>query len=152
MASLRRHLDSWWEDPWTYPWSLLKEPRALSAIMTAFYLTIVLLVGIPTLLVLPGTGMAIHFDASLSIITGGSLTVGGLIAAASLWGGAWAIERGGIYILAGGLIARGVIVVALPYTDAVTSIGLGEVTALLLALAARFFTIRGLDLNPREAG
>lgn len=152
MAGMRQHLTSWWRAPWTYPWNLLKEPRALSAIMAGFYLSIVIMVGLPTLLVLPGTGMAIHYDASLSIITGGSLTVGGLIAAASLWGGAWAIERGGIYILAGGLIARGVIVVALPYTDAVTSIGLGEVTALLLALAARFFTIRGLDLNPREAG
>lgn len=143
-------LASWWRTPWTYPWSLLKEPRALSVIMATFYLAIVAMIGLPTLLVLPGTGLAQHFDMTLSVVAGLPLVLGGTIAAASLWGGAWFLERGGILMLTGGLIARGVIVWALPYSDAATTIALGEVATLTLALAARYFTIRGLDLNPRE--
>ena len=146
----RERLASWWRTPWTYPWSLLKEPRALSAIMAAVYLSIVALVGLPTLLVLPGTGLDTHYDMSLSIIAGLPLVLGGTLAAASLWGGAWFLERGGILLILGGLVARGVIIWVLPYSDAATTIGIGEVAALTLALAARFFTIRGLDLNPRE--
>ena len=146
----RRRWTSWWRTPWTYPWNLLKEPRALSAIMAILYLSIVVLIGLPTLLVLPGTGLADNFDLSLAVLAGIPLVAGGLIAAISLWGGAWFLERGGIVLIIGGLIVRAVIVVALPYTDAVTAIGVGEVWALSLALAARFFIIRGLDLDPRE--
>lgn len=146
----RRRWTSWWRTPWTYPWNLLKEPRALSAIMDILYLSIVVLIGLPTLLVLPGTGLADHFDLSLAVLAGIPLVAGGLIATISLWGGAWFLERGGIVLIIGGLIVRAVIVVALPYTDAVTAIGVGEVWALSLALAGRFFIIRGLDLDPRE--
>ena len=147
----RQRWTSWWRTPWTYPWSLLKEPRALSAIMAALYLSLAALIGLPTLLVLPGTGMPTHYDVSLSLIAGLPLVLGGLIAAASLWGGAWFLERGGIVLLVGGLIVRAIIVIALPYSDAATTIGVGEVWALILALAARYFIIRGLDLDPREA-
>lgn len=146
----RRRWTSWWRTPWIYPWSFLKEPRVLSAIMAILYLSIVVLIGLPTLLVLPGTGLADHFDLSLAVLAGIPLVAGGIIAAISLWGRAWFLERGGIVLIIGGLIVRAVIVVALPDTDAVTAIGVGEVWALSLALAARFFIIRGLDLDPRE--
>lgn len=136
-----------WTRAWVYPWRLLKEPRSLSLMMAFAYLVGALAIGLHTIANAPTTTLGQPIDTTLAIIVGVLCLVGGILAAGSLWGGAWVIERTGIAFLAGGLIARGVLVWYLPW-DASTVPRLGEIAIILFLLTARTIRIWGLDLDP----
>lgn len=132
-------------------WDRLKQPPVLSALWASLYVTIAVLIGAPTLATTAGHAQTYAYGIELAIVAGTPLIAGGLIAAVSLWWGVWVIERGAILILTGGLIARSIIVVWLPTVSIITRIvEVGSIIAILLALAIRYATIWGLDLDPQE--
>ena len=146
MSRLREQAAAAW-DWWTHPYRLLREPRIISAILAAAYLTIAALIGMPTLAATPQTMLAGHANITLASLVGGLTILGGALAASSLVGGSWIVERAGIAWIIGGLIARAVIVWHLPW-DPSTIVRLGELIALCLLLAARYARVSGLDLDP----
>ena len=136
-----------WTAAWVYPWRLLKEPRTLSAVMALVYLDGAFAVGLQTILYPLETALGQHIDVALARTVGVMALLGGILALASLWGGAWVIERTGIAFLIGGLLARAVIVWYLPW-DASTIVRLGEISMIIGLLIARTIRIWGLDLDP----
>ena len=146
MSRVREQAAAVW-DWWTHPYRLLKEPRVISAILAVAYLTIAALIGLPTLAATPQTMLAEHTNITLASLVGGLTILGGALAASSLVGGSWIVERAGIAWIIGGLIARAVIVWNLPW-DPSTIVHLGELIALCLLLAARYARVSGLDLDP----
>ena len=146
MSRLREQAAAAW-DWWTHPYRLLKEPRIISAILAAAYLTIAAMIGVPTLAATPQTMLAEHTSLTLASIVGTLTILGGTLAASSLVGGAWIVERAGIVWIIGGLIARAIIVWHMPH-DASTIVRLGELIVLCLLLAARWARVSGLDLDP----
>ena len=146
MSRLRNQAAAAWEW-WTHPYRLLKEPRLVSAILAAAYLTIAAMIGLPTLAATPQTLLAERTSLTLATIVGTLTILGGALAASSLVGGSWIVERAGIVWIVGGLIARAIIVWHLPW-DASTVVRLGELIVLCLLLAARYARVSGLDLDP----
>lgn len=142
----RTYLSTVW-DWWTSPYRLLKEPRLVSACLAAAYLTIAGTIGLPTLAATPHTLLAAHVSLGLAWTVGTLTVIGGALAASSLLGGAWIVERGGIWFLWAGLAARACLVWGMPW-DTTTIVRLGELLALCLLLAARYARVSGLDLDP----
>lgn len=132
---------------WLRPYRLLKEPQFDSALVAFAYLVAALGIGLPTLLWVPDTRLDGDVDTWLAIAASGLVIAGGLMAALSLHGGAWFIERTGIALLSGGLLARAVIVANLAYEPSVV-VRLAEIVALCAFLGWRCRFVSGLALNP----
>lgn len=141
-----------WFDPimgrWLEPYRMLKEPRLVSALLGAAYTIIALFVGLPTLLSPPVTPLALAVGVALSWVIALFTIVGGITAAASLYGGAWFVERFGILLMIGGLLARAATVVQLQIPVVQAAPRVAEIVALCLILAARYRRISGPVLDP----
>lgn len=132
---------------WLRPYRLLKEPRIDSGLISLGYLVAAFGIGIPTILFVPDTRLPSEVDTWLAIATGVLVTLGGIMGAVSLFGGAWFLERAGIAFLVGGLLARAVIVSSLVFEPSVV-VRLAEIVALSAFLAWRCRFVSGLTLNP----
>lgn len=132
---------------WLRPYRLLKEPRFDSALIAFAYLVAAFGIGLPTILFIPDTRLANDVDAWLAFAAGVLVVAGGVLAGASLHGGAWFIERTGIALLVGGLLARAVIVTNLNFEPSVV-VRLAEIVALSAFLGWRCRFVSGLVLNP----
>ena len=131
-----------------YPWVLLKEPKFVSACWVTIY-GIFVAIGIvfllsPSRAVIDAEGIAISF------IGGALFVAGGVLGAASLHGGKWYMERAAILFSVGGLlIYMGIAYLSSPDLQE-QAVRIALTASGICALAARFYTIRGLTLDPHK--
>lgn len=129
-------------------WSLLKEPKFISAMMATAY-SIALAMGIVSVVFTPGD---LHTPSGLflSYLMGGFFIVGGVFGLISLHGGEWWLERACIYLLLGALVSY---VFSVLYFDADLSEKTLRCLHALMTTAlfmTRFYKIRGLVLDPTK--
>lgn len=130
----------------TYPWTLLKEPKFISAMWATLY-SIFIANGIILVAFTPGD-LITRNGISISLITGGLLVIGGLCGVISLHGGQWFIERAGILFSLVGLLGYSVLVWIFESTIQEEILRTLFSIGLCCTLLARFYKIRGLTLDP----
>ena len=137
-------------EQWLRPYRLLKEPRVVSLLLALCYAAIAFGIGLPTITNVPDTILGVHVDYSLAVVVGLFALGGGIMAASSLLGGAWFVERTGIVFIMGALAARAAIVVFLPMTDAQTIVRVAELLTIGLLLGVRLRIVGQLALDPTK--
>jgi hypothetical protein len=131
-----------------YFWALLKEPKFVSAMLAASY-TALSIIGLIMIGFTPGD-LVNHGMRVLSYFTGSLFLIGGALGVMSLHGGEWWLERACIYASWAGLF--GYICAAWIYDASLSEKIISSlfVAAFSAQLAARFYKIRGLTLDPTK--
>ena len=132
----------------TYPWTLLKEPRFISAMWATVY-SIFALNGIIFIAFTPGD-LIDRNGIAISLLCGILLFVGGICGLISLHGGQWYVERAGIYFTRAGVLGYMVIVFIVSDTWSELVIRLGFSLITICVLMARFYKVRELILDPNK--
>lgn len=132
----------------TYPWTLLKEPRFISAMWATVY-SIFALNGIIFIAFTPGD-LIDRNGIAISLLCGILLFVGGICGLISLHGGQWYVERAGIYFTIAGVLGYMVIVFIVSDTWSELVIRLGFSLITICVLMARFYKVRELILDPNK--
>ena len=132
----------------TYPWTLLKEPRFISAMWATVY-SIFALNGVIFIAFTPGD-LIDRNGIAISLLCGILLFVGGICGLISLHGGQWYVERAGIYFTIAGVLGYMVIVfiVSDTWPELVMRLGFSLIT--ICVLMARFYKVRELILDPNK--
>jgi hypothetical protein len=132
----------------TRPWLLLKEPRFVSAMLAIAY-TAGAFAGLILIADTPGD-LVDKNGIALAFLVGGLFSVGGLLGVISLHGGDWWMERACIYFICAAMLGY---MIALWFFDASLSERLIRTLlsiAFVALLAARFYKIRGMTLDPTK--
>lgn len=131
------------------PWSLLKDPKFVSAMMalayTLFTLTGLIIIFAPPDEVVSRTWVLVGY------LVGGFFIIGGLLGTLSLHGGEWWIERAGLMFEVGAMLGYVFTLWSLndnSTTEVHVRTSLSFVVISLLAM--RFYKIRGLTLDPTK--
>ena len=132
----------------TYPWTLLKEPKFISAMWATVY-SIFIVNGIILVAFTP-LDVVRHNGIPITYVGGFLFIIGGACGVSSLHGGKWFIERAGIYFNIAGMLAYGAIIWLFDTSLQEGAIRTGFAIALILALLARFYKIRELTLDPNK--
>ena len=131
-----------------YPWLLLKEPKFVSACWVTIY-GIFVAIGV-VFLAYPPKAVVEAEGIAISFIGGALFIAGGILGAASLYGGKWYMERAAILFSIGGLlIYMGIAYLSSPDLQE-QAVRIALTASSICALAARFYTIRGLTLDPKK--
>ena len=132
----------------TYPWTLLKEPKFISAMWATVY-SIFALNGIIFIAFTPGDLISRN-GIAISLIAGVLLFFGGVCGLISLHGGQWYVERAGIYFAIAGILGYMVIVLVVSNDWPEFTIRLGFSITTICVLMARFYKVRELTLDPNK--
>lgn len=132
----------------TYTWTLLKEPKVISALWVTAY-AIYATIGVVFMAFTPGD-LVSRNGVAISFIVGVLLFVGGVCGTVSLHGGDWFLERAGIYFLISGVTGYvgTVVLVAESLPEFLIRVGFSITT--ILVLLARRYKIRDLTLDPSK--
>ena len=132
----------------TYPWTLLKEPRFISAMWATVY-SIFALNGVIFIAFTPGD-LIDRNGIAISLLCGILLFVGGICGLISLHGGQWYVERAGIYFTIAGVLGYMIVVfiVSDTWPELVMRLGFSLIT--ICVLMARFYKVRELILDPNK--
>jgi hypothetical protein len=130
------------------PWTLLKEPKFISAMWGVVY-SIYALNGIVFVLYTP-PDLIYRPGQPVTFLTGGLLIVGGILATLSLHGGQWYMERAGIIFGSFGMI--GYVISVWFFDDSLSEKFIRTLFSigLMCATFARFYKIKGLTLDPSK--
>lgn len=131
-----------------YFWMLLKEPKFVSAMLAASY-TAISIAGLLMVIYTP-TDLIDHGVTTLSYFAGSTFLLGGVLGVVSLHGGEWWLERACIFLSWAGL--SGYVFAIWEFNSSVSEkvIWTFFIFALAAHLAARFYNIRGLTLDPTK--
>ena len=128
------------------PWTLLKEPRVISAIWATVY-SMFGLVGIIFIAYTP-IDLINHNGVAISLTAGILFLLGGICGAVSLHGGQWFMERAGIYFNIVAMLAYVWTVWLFDASIPEKIIRSSLSTVIVCVLLARLYRIRGLTLDP----
>lgn len=130
------------------PWTLLKEPRFISAMWATVY-SIFAVNGIIFIGYTP-PDLLYKVGQPLTFLTGGLLITGGILATFSLHGGQWYVERAGIIFCTVGMV--GYAASTWFFDDSLSEQLMRTLfsISIVCAAAARFYKIRGLTLDPSK--
>lgn len=130
------------------PWTLLKEPKFVSAMLATAY-ALASINGIVIMLA-PAGDLVTEDGIPLAFVVGGIFVLGGIFGAISLHGGEWWLERAGIWMLIGAFV--GYILTILGFEGSLTEKTVRTLFTLFIMthLAARLYKIRGLTLDPTK--
>jgi len=130
------------------PWSLLKEPKFVSAMMATAY---ALMSGTGLLLIFaPPDEVVSHSWLLVGYLVGGLFIMGGVFGAYSLHGGEWWIERAGVILLIGAMLGYVFTFWSLDNSFTEDCIRTLLSFVIMCLLAMRFYKIRGLTLDPTK--
>ena len=132
----------------TYPWTLLKEPKFISAMWATVY-SIFALNGVVFIAFTPGD-LINRNGIAISLVCGILLFIGGICGLISLHGGQWYVERAGIYFTIAGVLGYMVVVWIVSDTVAELMMRVGFSVAIISVLMARFYKVRELTLDPNK--
>ena len=132
----------------TYPWTLLKEPKFISAMWATVY-SIFAVNGIIFIAFTPGN-LINRNGIAISLIVGVLLFAGGICGLISLHGGQWYVERAAIYFIIAGILGYMVTVWLVSANWQELVLRLGFSLAIVCVLMARFYKIRELTLDPNK--
>ena len=130
------------------PWTFLKEPRVISGFLAAAYISLIT-TGIIMVVAIPDVVTNVT-SIPLAYFVGGCLIIGGSLGVISLHGGEWWLERAGIWLVLGGLLAYAVAIWHLPETTPEKLMHSTLTAAFMLHFMARLYKIRGLTLDPTK--
>ncbi len=130
----------------TYPWTLLKEPKFISAMWATVY-SIFALNGIIFIAYTP-IDLINHNGVAISLTAGILFLLGGICGAVSLHGGQWFMERAGIYFNIVAMLAYVWTVWLFDASIPEKIIRSSLSTVIVCVLLARLYRIRGLTLDP----
>ncbi len=134
-----------WARTW---WLTVPEPREISMIYTLIYAA-ALGTGICTLVIPPPTIQHIAAPPTLAFI-GYGLVVGAALAAAGGYWEVWALERGGLVLIAAALAGIGVLLIALQHVElGARVLQLGVLVLAISVLVVRWVMIRIFTYRPR---
>lgn len=129
-------------------WSLLKEPRFISALHAIAY-SIVFAIGIIFVFATPGD-LVSRNGVALGFIIGGLFIVSGVLGTYSLHGGEWWMERAGVIFLIGGLLGYIMAIWTFDGQMAEKTVRTLLSIVLILLFSIRYYRIRGLVLDPTK--
>lgn len=132
----------------TYPWTLLKEPKFISAMWATVY-SIFAVNGIIFIAFTPGN-LINRNGIAISLIVGVLLFAGGICGLISLHGGQWYVERAAIYFIIAGILGYMVTVWLVSANWQELVLRLGFSLAIVCVLMARFYKVRELTLDPNK--
>lgn len=132
----------------TYPWTLLKEPKFISAMWATVY-SIFAVNGIIFIAFTPGN-LINQNGIAVSLIVGVLLLAGGICGLISLHGGQWYVERAAIYFIIAGILGYMVTVWLVSANWQELVLRLGFSLAIVCVLMARFYKVRELTLDPNK--
>lgn len=129
-------------------WSMLKEPKFISAMVATSY-SVAVIAGLILLFATPEDLVRSNMSP-LSWLIGGCFLGGGALGTVSLHGGDWWLERACIYALV--IATTGMIFAIWGFESGAAEKALWTMMMLFILahLAVRFYRIRGLTLDPMK--